>query len=286
MVLVDTEKNFDAMSLGVSHLLALITDRFHHDLRKGQPSIAHFGLVFLSYILQNQLVAAYELAYHLSHSLLLALPRTNQGWNCAMGHVTKTMMDQIVGVLSQVIQLQFIVAVLDAIGREHSKQDMFQHLHTTNDAFSINHNLLDTLISNGRQFILSFRSLIPTISYAIRAVLLHLSVFVRYVTYGHISCLQSLVSFPFSERIYRPDLAYILLQNGYKVDWAAYLTAVQDLENSWNALIYARRHSKVDLWKSIDPDWRDEGYQFVYLISREESYAVRPTPTTITTAVW
>lgn len=70
-------------------------------------------------------------------------------------------------------------------------------------------------------------------------------------------------------------MAYILLQNGYKVDWAAYLTAVQDLENSWNALIYARRHSKVDLWKSIDPDWRDEGYQFVYLISREESYAVR-----------
>ena len=194
MVLTDTEKNFDVETLGVSHLLALITDRFHHDLRKGQPSVAHFGLVFLAYILQNQLVAAYELAYHLCHSLLLALPRTNQGWNCAMGHVTKTMMDQIVGVLGQVIQLQFIVAVLDALGREHSKQDMFQHLHTTNDACSLNHSLLDTLIAHGRRFILSFRSLIPTISYAIRAVLLHLSVFVRYVS----PCLSLSVSLSLS----------------------------------------------------------------------------------------
>ncbi len=66
----------------------------------------------------------------------------------------------------------------------------------------------------------------------------------------------------------------MLLQKGYKVDWGAYFSTVQDLENSWNALIYARRHSKVDLWKSIDPDWRDEGYQYVYLISREESYTV------------
>lgn len=65
-----------------------------------------------------------------------------------------------------------------------------------------------------------------------------------------------------------------MLQHGYKVLWSDYLHSVEDLEHSWNSLVYARKHSKVDLWKAIDPDWSDEGYQYVFLLSREEASAV------------
>lgn len=169
----------DIKPIAVDNLLELLCDRFHHDLRKGQAAISNFGIVILSSILKNNLVSAYELVQHLCFSLLMALPKCNQSWNCSQRSVTKSKLDIVVTALSQVIQLQFIVAVLDTLGRESSKQDMLRHFQSSMDDCTLNQELMEQLVANGRKFILSFRSLIPTISYTVRAVLLHTSVFVR-----------------------------------------------------------------------------------------------------------
>ncbi len=166
----------------VDDLLILICDRYHHDLRKGHADISYVGIIFVAYLMHNQLTSAYELVFHLCHSLLTTLPKTNQSWNCSQRTVTKSMLDQIVTSLSQVIQLQFIVSILDTLGREHSKHDMFRGVDRHQDLsedFPITREMMEKLVANGRKFILSFRSLIPTVSYTIRSVLLHISVFVR-----------------------------------------------------------------------------------------------------------
>jgi hypothetical protein len=74
--------------------------------------------------------------------------------------------------------------------------------------------------------------------------------------------------------LYRPDFTYAIIADGYAVDWKTYFNLMISFPENHQAFFYTHLSGRSLPWKNIDPTWSDEGYRFVCLMTRDESYAV------------